>query len=100
MVIYMSGSTPYNDVEVMCSEQSAGSICMEGAVRTEAPEPCDEKSTIADKLTPKWHCARICKNGLRAPRPAADRKRIWCQNGIPDSNNQMVSIAMLHWHFL
>ena len=36
MVIYMSGSTPYNDVEVMCSEQSAGSICMEGAVRTEA----------------------------------------------------------------
>ena len=24
------------DVEVMCSEQSAGSICMEGAVRTEA----------------------------------------------------------------
>ena len=25
------------DVEVMCSEQSAGSICMEGAVRTEAP---------------------------------------------------------------
>ena len=37
MVIYMSGSTPYNDVEVMCSEQSAGSICMEGAVRTEAP---------------------------------------------------------------
>lgn len=37
MVIYMSGSTLYNDVEVMCSEQSAGSICMEGAVRTEAP---------------------------------------------------------------
>ena len=36
MVIYMSGSTLYNDVEVMCSEQSAGSICMEGAVRTEA----------------------------------------------------------------
>ena len=36
MVIYMSGSTPYNDVEVMYSEQSAGSICMEGAVRTEA----------------------------------------------------------------
>ncbi len=36
MVIYMSGSTPYNDVEVMCSEQSAGSIRMEGAVRTEA----------------------------------------------------------------
>ena len=36
MVIYVSGSTPYNDVEVMCSEQSAGSICMEGAVRTEA----------------------------------------------------------------
>ena len=36
MVIYMSGSTPYNDVEVMCSEHSAGSICMEGAVRTEA----------------------------------------------------------------
>ena len=35
MVIYMSGSTPYNDVEVMCSEQSTGSICMEGAVRTE-----------------------------------------------------------------
>ena len=29
-------STPYNDVEVMYSEQSAGSICMEGAVRTEA----------------------------------------------------------------
>ena len=26
MVIYMSGSTPYNDVEVMRSEQSAGSI--------------------------------------------------------------------------
>lgn len=37
MVIYMSDSTPYNEVEVMCSEQSAGSICMEGAVRTEAP---------------------------------------------------------------
>ena len=37
MVIYMSESTPYNDVKVMCSEQSAGSICMEGAVRTEAP---------------------------------------------------------------
>ena len=36
MVIYMSGSAPYNDVEVMCNEQSAGSICMEGAVRTEA----------------------------------------------------------------
>lgn len=36
MVIYMSGSTLYNDVEVMCSEQSTGSICMEGAVRTEA----------------------------------------------------------------
>ena len=36
MVIYMSGSTLYNDVEVMCSEQYTGSICMEGAVRTEA----------------------------------------------------------------
>ena len=36
MVIYVSESTPYNDVEVMCSEQSAGSICMEGADRTEA----------------------------------------------------------------
>lgn len=34
--LYMSGSTLYNDVEVMCSEQSTGSICMEGAVRTEA----------------------------------------------------------------
>ncbi|MBM6855920.1 hypothetical protein H6B11_17655 [Mediterraneibacter glycyrrhizinilyticus] len=29
-------STPYNNIEVMFSEQSAGSICMEGAVRTEA----------------------------------------------------------------
>ena len=37
MVIYMSGSTLYNDVEVMYSEQSAGFICVEGAVRTEAP---------------------------------------------------------------
>ena len=36
MVIYMSGSTLYNNIEVMFSEQSAGSIRMEGAVRTEA----------------------------------------------------------------
>ena len=47
MVIYMSGSTPYNDVEVMCSEQSAGSICMEGAVRTEAPAS-DAEAVAAD----------------------------------------------------
>ena len=49
MVIYMSGSTPYNDVEVMCSEQSAGSICMEGAVRTEAAAS-DAKAELAERL--------------------------------------------------
>ena len=30
------GAITHFDVEVMCSEQSAGSICMEGAFRTEA----------------------------------------------------------------
>lgn len=32
----MSENTPCNDVEVLCSEQSAGSIYMESADRTEA----------------------------------------------------------------
>ena len=36
MVIYVSENTPYNDVEVMCSDESTGSVCMEGADRTEA----------------------------------------------------------------
>ena len=51
MVIYMSGSTPYNDVEVMCSEQSAGSICLEGAVRTEAAaSDAEAVSTIFENV--------------------------------------------------
>lgn len=36
VVIYVSESTPYNNVEVMYIEQSAGPICMESEVRTEA----------------------------------------------------------------
>ena len=36
MVIYMSGNAPYNEVEVMYSEQSARFICLEGSDRTEA----------------------------------------------------------------
>ena len=58
MVIYMSGSTLYNDVEVMCSEQSAGSICMEGAVRTEAPASNAE----AQHLTQKQLAERLGMN--------------------------------------
>ena len=95
MVIYMSDSTPYNDVEVMCSEQSAGSICMEGAVRTEAPAsdaeavswtPRYEPRTIIDLETcqsnPKFETVVLVAKELNISVDAAI---------FPDMVNQTVS---------